>query len=197
MKVKNINFQLKTFHQCIQLLHNNSSITHNELANSLGVSPSGLTNKINRYLKTEPPLIEKERSGKCVFYSLTKDGAKYYNDNINMEKEESISPETKTALISYILASSQDRDNPYASILRRTEVSTISDLLDINEFLFLSMELGILSEDFTSMENFLDDIHSTRDIEKGEWVEEVYNKFKRLIDLDIEREKSLFKTKKI
>lgn len=205
MNVKNLNFQLEAFNRCIGILHNKKDLRHRELADALNISPSGLNNKMKRYLETEPPLINKQRSGKYVSYSLTKDGENYYTeniyeDNINsicQNEEEIISPEMKKVLISYILMSSDTIENQNVQILRKQDVSNICNFFSMDEFLFLSTRLGIIPEDLISENSALGYTTSSNNSEEKErWEKEVYHKFQILICGKSENERGKVFSKK-
>jgi DNA-binding MarR family transcriptional regulator len=73
--IKNINTKHKD--DIIRLLYKNKHFYHNELAEKVGISPSGLTAVIKKINQCRYPVIQVQKNSKFTLYSLTIDGYNY------------------------------------------------------------------------------------------------------------------------
>lgn len=184
-------FNIKNFNKFIELLYKNPDICHSDLAKLLNYSNSNLTSHIKRYSETESSLFVKASESKYCYYSLTEDGVKYYLESV--EPAHKVEQEIQKSLISYILCQAEENQNPYTVILKQTDISTIASTFTINEFLLLSMVLGILPEDFCCT-NIMQNPQLLNETKL--YCEKVYSKFEELIVSQVKKEKAtLLKSK--
>lgn len=186
--------------QILQALKEYPNINHTDLANLLGVSYNNLSQLIARYSTIAPePLFQKVKDGKYTTYSLTDYGLKCCEQNEmdmisskNNNNKAKVQQEIKKSLISYILSQSEEIDNPCVSFLQKSDISNISAIFQTEEFLFLSMTLGLIPKDFP-----ISNIMKQEKISNNTYTEYVYGKLKQLALLEINTEKQGILQKKM
>ncbi len=195
------------FIQFIEKIHDYPGIKHKDLADKLNTTANSLSNRVNRYKNMEPPLFIKVESGRCSTYQLTIDGENFYSEKIDKindkdrisksstnAKNIEIEQEMKKVLIEYTLMNCDHSSNPYSHILKGMDVAAISKVFSTGEFLYLSMSLGILKDEFYGLYNSYISKYASKDADREEvsqWEQNVNNKFKKLIIKDMDDNMSI------
>ncbi len=151
----------------LEIVYENPGIYHTALAKALGISDSGLSNKMSIIMSEEPPIFSINRFSKFTTYELTDKGIECYKKHrreVEKEKEREkqilenssefqFNKKIKTAFIEYTLMNDANQDNTFVQILKATDVSTIADTFSIEEFIYISMKLELLPNEFSSIYN--------------------------------------------
>ena len=148
----------------VGILTKNNSMGHQELANELGISKSGLSNHVDRLSKTK--IIDEWKVGKEKIYSLTKSGALFYEwhqlNKKKMETDETLGIEwfrntfTPTVVIkkpadSFSRMKANENFDAFTSELLKLAKNTknpIIDIIDQNIALFRDSDKLLLSLPF-------------------------------------------------
>lgn len=154
-----IKFSKKSL-QVIEAIYLNPCINLTQLSKTIGSTTSNTSIFIGRILKIEPPLVEKRKSGKYVFYSLTEQGKKFFEaiSPSKIKQEEPIMEvqsmsDLEKYLMSYILCSVKENSNPLVTSLIEMDIGLFSKRFTFREFIFLAIQVGILSENSINKEN--------------------------------------------
>ena len=110
------------------------------------------------------------------------------------EKELSNSSEAnqklRKNLISYAFSNSEECSNAYGQVFRNLDVSLVSSVFDMTEFLYLAKKLDIFPEEFSCTY-----ANITNDIENKEWKDNVNLKFRQLICSDMKKQENIYSKK--
>jgi len=131
----------------LRVLYENENITQKELSFKLNNSCAATSNLISKILQYYPPLIHKEVWGKYRYYSLTDYGKKYYERCFNKDSSEEIkmSPLEKITA-SFILDNFNPNGEDFLAYgLKKLGVDIICDIFTMQEFLYLCLILGIIT----------------------------------------------------
>ena len=152
----------KKQNQLIEILYFNPNITVTQLSREMNFTRQTTCNLIKRIMAIEPPLLTSYRSSRNTFYSLTEEGKNYFEvitspEKINRKESSNKVPITgdlEKYLISYILCSAtKEKQNPFATSLIEMDIDLFLKNFTFQEFIFLAIQIGILSEDSVTREN--------------------------------------------
>ena len=180
-KIKNLKIEKsKYFNETIMIIGDNPGITHGELATKLNTICSNLSGYIKRISEYEPPLIEKEISGKYRSYTLTAEGKSFYRKLTNPEYNEGTNITYKKDIMTYILETQENNPSPYVQLLRSINIEKIDEAFTLPEFTILCKTLGMIPQ-----EQIIE-----KDLKQAL---DCWNKMQRLIENNIESKKKKLK----
>lgn len=180
-KVNNLRIEnYKYFKETIMIIAETPGITHGELATKLNTICSNLSGYIKRISEYEPPLIEKEISGKNRSYTLTAEGKSFYRKLTNPEYNEGTNITYKKDIMTYILETQENNPSPYVQLLRSINIEKIDEAFTLPEFTILCKTLGMIPQEQIIEKDLEQDL-------------DCWNKMQRLIENDIESKKKKLK----
>lgn len=129
------------------LYENEAGLSNKEICEILDIRASNVTVIIKRLEKYENPLIHTENMGKFSRYTLTEEGRKYVEQFLKKKFQPPvIQPDLGIILITDILKKIDPNiDNSLVQDIKRLGVNTITSTLNIYEFFFLALNLGMIT----------------------------------------------------
>lgn len=144
----------------MEAIYQSPNISQTQLSRKLHSSTAATNVLIKRILEIEPPVIEKNKFSNYACYSLTEAGKQFLKENQSFisqmvdsnAKNQSIS-DLEKYLMSYILCRAKKDLNPLANSLIEIDIHLFSEKFTFQEFIFLAIQTGILTEDSINHEN--------------------------------------------